>query len=100
MDGSYHRWLGEDGPQFTILFAVDDATGCVVNALFCDREDTSSYLLLTQGLLHRRGIPLARYTDRHAVLKHRSEYQPAGTTTQFGRAFEELGTQLIFARPP
>ena len=23
MDGSYHRWLGEDGPQFTILFAVE-----------------------------------------------------------------------------
>ena len=53
-----------------------------------------------QGLIRRRGIPLARYTDRHAVLKHRSEYQPAGTTTQFGRAFEELGTQLIFALPP
>ena len=39
LDGSYHRWLGpEDGPQFTILFAVDDATGCVVNALFGDHE--------------------------------------------------------------
>ena len=53
-----------------------------------------------QGLIQRRGIPLALYTDRHAVFKHRSEYQPAGTTTQFGRAFEELGTQLIFARSP
>ena len=62
MDGSYHRWLGEDGPQFTILFAVDDATGCVVNALFCDHEDTSSYFLLMQGLLRRCGIPLALYT--------------------------------------
>ena len=92
MDGSYHRWLGEDGPQFTILFAVDDATGCLLNALFCDHEGTSSYFLLMQGLLRRRGIPLALYTDRHAVFKHRSEYQPAGTTTQFGRAMEELGT--------
>ena len=78
LDGSYHRWLGEDGPQFTILLAVDDATGCVVNALFCDHEDTSSYFLLMQGLLRRRGIPIALYTDRHAVFKHRSEYQPAG----------------------
>ena len=73
MDGSYHRWLGEDGPQFTILFAVDDATGCVLNALFCDHENTSSYFLLMQGLLRNRGIPLALYTDRHAVFKHRSE---------------------------
>ena len=50
LDGSYHRWLGEDGPQFTILFAVDDATGCVAGALLCDHENTSSYLLLMQGL--------------------------------------------------
>ena len=50
LDGSYHRWLGEDGPQFTILFAVDDATGHVAGALLCDHENTSSYLLLMQGL--------------------------------------------------
>ena len=68
---------------------MDDATGCVLNALFCDHENTSSYFLLMQGLIRRRSIPLALYTDRHAVFKHRLEYQPAGTTTQFGRAIEE-----------
>ena len=31
VDGSYHRWLGKDGPQFTLLLAIDDATGIVVN---------------------------------------------------------------------
>ena len=100
LDGSYHRWLGKDGPQFTILFAVDDATGCVVNALFCDHEDTNSYFLLMQVLLRRRGIPLALYTDRHPVFKHKSEYQPAGTPTQFGRAMDEMGVQVIFALSP
>ena len=50
MDGSYHRWLGEDGPQFTILFAVDDATGCVVNALFCDHDVRRQLLLPTYCL--------------------------------------------------
>ena len=100
LDGSYHRWLGEDGPQFTILLAVDDATGTVVHALFCDHEDTSSYFLLMQGLIRRHGIPLALYTDRHAVFIHRSENQPTRTPTQFGRAMEELGTQLIFALSP
>ena len=44
IDGSYHRWLGEYGPQFTLLLAVDDATGCIVNALFCEYENTRSYL--------------------------------------------------------
>ena len=100
LDGSFHRWLGDDGPQFTILLAVDDATGAVVNALFCDHEDTSIYFLLMQGLLRRLGIPLARYTDRHPVFKHRSEYQPAGTPTQFGRAMAELGVKVIFALSP
>ena len=100
LDGSHHRWLGADGPQFALLFAVDDATDAVVNARFCDQEDSLSYFLLLQGLIQRRGIPLALYTDRHPVFKHRSEHQPAGTATQFGRAKEELGVQLIFALSP
>ena len=33
LDGSYHRWLGDHSPPFTLLLAVDDATGSVVNAL-------------------------------------------------------------------
>ena len=100
MDGSYHRWLGDDGPQFTILFAVDDATGCVVNALFWEQEDANSYFRLMQGLLRRRGVPLALYTDRHPVFKHKSEYHPDGTSTQFGRAMAELGVQVIFVPSP
>ena len=40
------------------------------------------------------------YTDRHAVFIHRSEYQPTRTPTQFGRAMEELGTQLNYALSP
>ena len=100
LDGSHHRWLGNVVPPFALLLAVDDATGCVVNALFCEQDDSHSYFQLIQGLLLRRGIPLARYTDRHPVFKHRSEYQPAGTPTQFGRAMAELGVQVIFALSP
>ena len=100
LDGSHHRWMGEGGPQFAPLFAVDDATGTVVNALFCEQEDSLSYFQLMQGLIRRRGIPLALYTDRHPVFKHRSENQPTGTPTQFGQAMEELGTEQIFALSP
>ena len=46
VDGSYHRWLGKDGPQFTLLLAVDDATGVVADALFCELENTHSYFSL------------------------------------------------------
>ena len=99
LDGSHHRWLGEAGPQFPLLFAVDDATG-VEGAPFCDQEDSRSYFRLLQGLIRRRSIPLALHTDRHPVFKHRSEYQPAGTAIQSGRALDELGMQLIFALSP
>ena len=100
LDGSYHRWLGEDGPQFTILIAVDDATSCVVNALFCEHEDTNSYFLLMQGLLRRCGIPLALYTDRHGVFRHTPGSGLPGMPTQFSRAMEELEIQMIFALSP
>ena len=79
---------------------MDDATGSVVDALFCNHEDSHNYFLLMQNLLRRRGIPLALYTDRHAVFKHKSEYRATGTPTQFRRAMAELGIQMIFALSP
>ena len=100
VDGSYHRWLGKDGPQFTLLLAIDDATGIVVNALFCELENTHSYFLLLDGLIRRCGIPIALYSDRHAVFKYTPPLEAAGAPTQFSRAMDELGVQLIFAQSP
>ena len=34
MDGSFHPWLGDHVPPFTLLIAVDDATGTVPGARF------------------------------------------------------------------
>ncbi len=100
LDGSYHRWLGKDRPQFTLLLAVDDATGTVVNALFCELENTHNYFRLLDGLIRRRGIPLALYVDRHAVFKHTPSPETAAGPTQFSRAMDELGMQMIFALSP
>ena len=100
IDGSYHRWLGEDGPQFTLLLAVDDATGCIVNALFCELENTRSYFLLMRDLIQSYGIPLALYSDHHAVFKHTPPSETAAAPTQFSRAMGEIGVQLTFARSP
>ena len=100
VDGSYHRWLGKDGPQFTLLLAIDDASGVVVNALFCELENTHSYFSLLDGLIRRCGIPIALYSDRHAVFKYTPPSEAAGAPTQFSRAMDELGVQLIFALSP
>ena len=55
IDGSHHRWLGEQGPRFVLLLAVDDASGTVPDALFSQEEDTRGYFLLMEGLSGNAG---------------------------------------------
>ena len=87
LDGSYHRWLGDNSPPFTLLLAVDDATGSLVDALFCEQEDSRNYFLLMQSLLRHRGIPLAP--------------MPTATlSSSTSRNISPLGIQMIFARSP
>ncbi len=103
IDGSFHRWLGDDGSQFTLLLAVDDATSAVVNAVFCPEEDTRGYFILMQGLIKHWGLPVALYGDRHGVFKFSGKpkhIQLTVETTHFSRAMGELGIQQIFARSP
>ena len=59
MDGGHHLWLGDRMLPFTLLIAVDDATGCVVNSLFCEHEDAHNYFLLIHGLVQYLGLPVA-----------------------------------------
>ena len=100
IDGSYHRWLGDDGPQFMLLLAVDDATGRVASVRLCEYENTRDYFLLMQGLIQRYGIPIALYTDRHSVFKHVPGGGLPSAPTQFSRAMDEIGIQMIFALSP
>ena len=100
VDGSHHPWLEERGPRLVLLLAVDDATGTVVDALFCEQEDAHNYFLLIQGLIERCDIPVALYTDRHEVFRHTPGSGLPGMPTQFSRAMGELGVQMIFARSP
>ena len=67
IDGSLHRWLGDDHPQLTLHLAVDDASGKVLAARFRRDEDTCGYFELLGDLIGSHGIPLALYSDRHSV---------------------------------
>jgi hypothetical protein len=106
IDGSHHDWLEGRGPWLTLLLAVDDATGTVPHALFREQEDTHGYFLLIDGLIRRRGIPAAIYTDRHSVFKptrpvfHARDCTGNRRQTQFARAMKELGISMILARSP
>jgi transposase len=106
LDGSPHDWLEGRGPKFTLLLAVDDATGTVPAARFHPAEDTLGYLRLFHQIVRAAGIPLAVYTDRHSVFQSPGtqwgQQHPGAkeTPTQFGRALKELGVTQIFALSP
>ena len=107
IDGSHHHWLGENGPEFTLLLAIDDATGTVPYALFREQEDTEGYFRLMKGIIERHGIPLAVYSDRYLVFCYskpdetgKMSIVDTSKPTQFGRAMRELGITQVFARSP
>ncbi len=108
VDGSRHDWLQGRGPYFTLIGAIDDATGTVPYALFREQEDAQGYFLMLREVIGSKGIPLALYSDRHSIfqvnLKQEEslEEQLAGERqpTQMGRALKELAIQLIVALSP
>jgi hypothetical protein len=61
-----------------------------------------------QGIIQRRGIPLALYSDRYFVFCYSRRANETGEAsyidrdkpTQFGRAMKELGVTQVFARSP
>ena len=57
--------------------------------------------MLLEGLIESWGLPLALYSDRHAVFKHNARQpETAAEATQFTRGLQELGIRQIFARSP
>ena len=107
-DGSPHHWLGENGPEISLIGAIDDATGKVPHALFREQEDSQGYVLLLKKIVEKHGIPTALYHDRHSIFersradKESIEEQLEGKRrpTQVGRVMEELGINSISAMSP
>ena len=83
-----------------LLLAVDDATGQVVSAMFCEYENTRDYFALMRELIEGYGVPIALYTDRHSVFKHVPGAGVPSAPTQFSRAMDDLGIEMIFAQSP
>lgn len=107
MDGSTHRWLGEDRPYYVLFVMIDDATGQVF-ARFYESEDTRAAFDLFGRYVRGHGLPLALYVDHDSIYvvnesdAQAQRRQAAGkqAKTQFGRAMEELSVQIIAAHSP
>lgn len=101
IDGSYHAWLEERGPKACLLLFVDDATSAAVAARFVDRENYFAYCALCKSYFKAAGTPVAFYSDKFSVFRVNSR---AGVhkqaITQFARALNTLGIELICANSP
>jgi len=105
MDGSHHRWFSGCDEQGCLMNMVDDATGITL-ALMNREETTKAAMEVLWGWIERYGVPRALYVDCKTVyITNREptvEEQPAGEEplTQFGRACQKLGIEIVSAHSP
>ena len=102
IDGSDHDWFEGRGPKCTLLVFIDDATGQLLELWFVTAETFFGYCEACRHYFVRYGKPQAFYSDRHGIFRV-NQPRPRGTTsgmTQFGRAMNELGVQIVCANSP
>jgi transposase len=107
IDGSPFRWFTEGGVSYSLLGALDDATGEILALAFRPTEDLHGYVVLLRDLIQGHGMPLAFYGDRSGILVRNDDHwtleeQLAGrqNPTQFGSMIEELAIRFIAATSP
>ena len=106
MDGSHHDWLEGRGPWLVLMGYIDDATSRFYGK-FYEYEGTKPALGSLKGYIKRSGIPKSIYLDKHSTYKNNQKYQYTNwpfrdkeELTQFGRACQQLGVELIYANSP
>ena len=105
LDGSHHDWFEGRSPKCVLMVMVDDATNRMRARFFPEETTRASYDVL-EGWVRKHGLPASLYVDRDSIYRCEGEpsmaEQLAGKTpqTQFGRAMEALGVELILAHSP
>jgi hypothetical protein len=105
LDGSHHDWFEGRGPRCVLMVMVDDATNRMRARFFAEETTRASYDVL-EGWVRKHGLPASLYVDRDSIYRCEGvasiAEQLAGKQpqTQFGRAMEQLGLELILAHSP
>jgi len=100
-DGSTHEWV--PGQQWDLIVTMDDATNEHYSMFFVDEEGTRSSFRGVQEVIEARGLFSSFYSDRGS---HYWNTPEAGgkvdkkNLTQFGRAMQHLGIEMIAAYSP
>jgi transposase len=103
MDGSFHGWVEERGPQGCLIDLVDDAT----STTWAQLGEQETIWAVADGLrawIERYGVPLALYVDWKNLYKRpatpKERLRGEEPITQFGRMCAKLGIELIAASSP
>lgn len=105
MDGSDHDWLEGRGRKLVFMGYIDDATSTPFGR-FYEYEGTLPAMDSFRRYIEKYGIPTSIYLDKHAAYKSKKELSiedelsNKDPLTQFTRAMEELGIEVIYANSP
>jgi len=108
IDASPHEWI-IGGELFTLHGAIDDATGEILALFFAPNECMEGYFEIVRQIVKNHGIPMSFYCDRHTIFISPKDGKlsideqlegKAAKLTQFGRAMDELGINIIKAYSP
>lgn len=100
-DGSTHAWV--PGQSWDLIVTMDDATSEHLSMFFVAEEGTQSSFRAMREVILARGLCCSLYTDRGTHYWHTPK---AGgkvdktRLTQFGRAMDQLGIEMIAAYSP
>ncbi len=100
-DGSRHEWVL--GKKWDLIVTLDDATSEHYSMFFVHEEGTFSSFQGIRDVIRKRGLFSALYTDRgsHYWFTPEAGGKVSKTQpTQFGRAMQHLGIEMIAAYSP
>jgi len=105
MDGSHHDWFEGRRDKAVLMVMVDDATNRT-GAWFSEEETTRAAYDVFDGWVRKNGLPGSLYVDRDSIYRCERVATVAEQLggqeprTQFGRAMEQLGVEVIMAHSP
>jgi len=105
MDGSHHNWLEGRGPEIVLMGCIDDATNKIFGR-FYEYEGTMPAMDCFKRYIGLYGLPGSIYIDRHTTYKSNArptiedDLLDRKPMSQFERAMEELGVEIIHANSP
>ena len=100
-DGSTHEWVV--GQKWDLIVTMDDATSEHYSMFFVAEEGTASSFRGVREVIEARGLFSSFYSDRGSHYWHTPEADgkvDKANPTQFGRALQPLGIEMIAAYSP